>query len=205
VPRARRPRAPGAPLAAPPPAGVIEFEPLTEAHLEVVREWLGRDHVARWWRDPIEEELAGFRAAIAGRDPTDHYLIVLDGRPAGLIQTYRAVDYPDWDQVVAAGPDVAGVDLLIGEPELIGQGHGPRVLAEFARRIVFQAPGVHALIATVEEPNRRSWRAFEKAGFRHVRDVVEEGLPNRLMRLDRPPRSRPRPRVGGSSGRASAG
>jgi hypothetical protein len=27
-------------------------------------------------------------------------------------------------------------------------------------------------------------RAFENAGFRHVRDV-EEGLPYRLMRLDR--------------------
>jgi RimJ/RimL family protein N-acetyltransferase len=39
--------------------------------------------------------------------------------------------------------------------------------------------------ATVEEPNRRSWRAFEKAGFRHIRDVEEDGLPHRQMRLDR--------------------
>ena len=42
-----------------------------------------------------------------------------------------------------------------------------------------------AVVATVEEANRRSWRAFEKAGFRHVRDVEEDGLPHRLMRLDR--------------------
>ena len=41
------------------------------------------------------------------------------------------------------------------------------------------------MVATVEEPNRRSWRAFEKAGFRHVCDVEEDGLPHRLMRLDR--------------------
>jgi RimJ/RimL family protein N-acetyltransferase len=37
----------------------------------------------------------------------------------------------------------------------------------------------------LEEPNRRSWRAFEKASFRHVRDVEEDGLPHRLMRLER--------------------
>ena len=27
--------------------------------------------------------------------------------------------------------------------------------------------------------------AFEKASFRHVRDVEEDGLPHRLMRLER--------------------
>ena len=51
--------------------------------------------------------------------------------------------------------------------------------------IVFALPQTQALVATAEEPNRRSWRAFERAGFRHVRDVGEEGLPHRLMRLDR--------------------
>ena len=51
---------------------------------------------------------------------------------------------------------------------------------------MFADPETHAVVATVEEPNRRSWRAFEKAGFRHVRDVEEDGLPHRLMRLDRP-------------------
>ena len=51
---------------------------------------------------------------------------------------------------------------------------------------MFADPEIAAVVATVEEPNRRSWRAFEKAGFRQVRDVEEDGLPHRLMRLDRP-------------------
>src|SRR5439155_334317 len=96
-----------------------------------------------------------------------------------------ASDYPDWDAVVQVGPGVAGVDLLLGDEDLIGRGLGPRVLGEFARRVVFEDPDVYALVATVEEGNRRSWRAFEKAGFRHVRDVQEDGLPHRLLRLDR--------------------
>jgi aminoglycoside 6'-N-acetyltransferase len=102
-----------------------------------------------------------------------------------MVQTYLVSDYQDWKEVVQVGPGVAGVDILIGEEELIGQGLGPRVLAQFVRDVVFADPATHAAVATVEEPNRRSWRAFEKAGFRHVRDVEEEGLPNRLMRLDR--------------------
>jgi RimJ/RimL family protein N-acetyltransferase len=160
---------------------VIEFLPLTGDDLPLVEEWLRRDHVALWWRDDIGESLAEYRAALEGREPTDHYLIMFDGRAVGMIQTYLVSDYPDWEQVVRVGPGVAGVDLLIGEEELIGRGLGPRILSQFARDHV-AAPSV---VATVEEENRRSWRAFEKAGFRHERDVEEDGLPHRLMRLDR--------------------
>jgi RimJ/RimL family protein N-acetyltransferase len=67
----------------------------------------------------------------------------------------------------------------------VGRELGPEILWEFARTIVFARPETTALVATVEEANRRSWRAFEKAGFRHVRDVEEDGLPHRLMRLER--------------------
>jgi Acetyltransferase (GNAT) domain len=103
---------------------VIEFTPLTEDHLPLVEEWLGRQHVARWWRDPIPEALAEHRAGIHGREPTDYYLIVVDERPAGMLQTYLASDCPEWEEVVQVGRGVAGVDILIGEKELIGRG-GP--------------------------------------------------------------------------------
>jgi aminoglycoside 6'-N-acetyltransferase len=160
---------------------VIEFRPLTLEHLRQVEEWLRSEHVARWWREPVEKELAGYRDAIEGREPTDHYLIVLDGRPIGMIQTYVVSAYPEWDAVVQVGEGVAGVDLLIGDQELTGHGLGPQILGCFVRDVV-TAP---AVVATVEEANHRSRRAIEKAGFRHVRDVVEDGLPHRLMRLDR--------------------
>ena len=159
---------------------MIEFRPLAEDDLPLVEEWLRRDHVARWWRDDIAESLAEYRAALEGREPTDHFMIVVDGCAIGMIQTYLVSDYPEWEEVVQVGEGVAGVDILIGEEDLIGRGLGPQILAEFARDVI-TAP---AVVATVEEPNRRSWRAFEKAGFRHVRDVEEDGDPHRLMRLD---------------------
>ena len=163
---------------------MIEFEPLREDDLPLVRDWLGREHVRRWWRDPIEEAIDKRRQGIEeGR--TDQYLILVDGRPAGLIQTYLVADSPDWEAIVGAEPGLAGVDLLIGKEELVGRGVGPQVLEAFARDVVFARPETNACVATVEEPNRRSWRAFEKAGFRHVRDVEEDGLPHRLLRLDR--------------------
>ncbi|HEY7603311.1 MAG TPA: GNAT family N-acetyltransferase [Gaiellaceae bacterium] len=164
----------------------IAFPPLREEDVGLVERWLNEEHVARWWREPVEEAIEKRYAGIEGRRPTRQFLIVVDRRPAGMIQTYRVSDHPEWQQLVQVGGDVAGVDLLLGEPDLVGRGLGPQVLTEFVRAVVFADPAVNAVVATVEEPNRRSWRAFEKAGFRHVRDVEEDGLPHRLMRLDRP-------------------
>jgi aminoglycoside 6'-N-acetyltransferase len=165
---------------------VIGFRALQPDDLPLVREWLGREHVRRWWRDPVERDIAEITEALEGREPTEYYAILRDDRPIGLIQSYRVADYPDWEEVVRVGPGAVGLDLLIGEVDAVGRGLGPLVLADFARTIAFADPGATAVVATVEEENRRSWRAFEKAGFRHLRDVEEDGLPHRLMRLDRP-------------------
>jgi aminoglycoside 6'-N-acetyltransferase len=135
---------------------VIEFRALAETDLPLLRSWLEREHVRLWWREPIEYELA---QELQGR-----YVIVVDGREVGLIQTYDGE-----------------VDLLIGEEDCVGRGLGPQILSRFVAEIV----ETDCAFALVEEGNRRSWRAFEKAGFRHVGDVEENGLPHRLMRLDR--------------------
>lgn len=163
---------------------MIAFEPLRTDDLPLLREWLGREHVRRWWRDG-GQSLEHAQDALAGRDRTRYFVIVLDGRPVGMIETYLLGDEPEWAALIGEGPDGAGVDLFIGEEDAVGRGLGPRVLAQFACEIVFANPETNACVATVEEPNRRSWRAFEKAGFRHVRDVEEDGLPHRLMRLER--------------------
>jgi aminoglycoside 6'-N-acetyltransferase len=157
---------------------VIEFSPLRIEDVPLFAAWLEREHVRAWWREPLEHTVA------IEDDRTDQYLIVVDGRPVGMIQTYLVADDPAWEAVVGAEDGLAGVDLLIGEEDCVGRGLGPAALAAFVERVVFARAGTTACVATVEEPNRRSWRAFEKAGFRHVRDVEEDGRPHRLMRVD---------------------
>jgi aminoglycoside 6'-N-acetyltransferase len=164
---------------------VIEFQPLRKDDLPLLRDWLERPHVREWWRDSLDESIAEYEQAMAGLDPSDHYLIVSEGRPIGMIETYLVSDHPDWEAIVQVGEGVAGVDLLIGEEELTGHGLGPRILDAFVNRVVFANPAIQSAVAAVDEGNRRSWRAFEKAGFRHVRDLEEKGRPHRLMRLDR--------------------
>jgi len=87
-------------------------------------------------------------------------VIVVDGRDVGLFERTEAA-----------------VDLLIGDEARIGHGLGPEILRAF----LAGRPGRY--LALVDEENPRSWRAFEKAGFRHAGDVEEEGRPHRVMRI----------------------
>lgn len=132
---------------------MIEFVPMTAGDLVLFHEWLQRPHVRRWWRDreTYEEVVEHYLPSIEGHEPTDHYLIVLDDRPIGVIQTYLVSDYPEWGSIVEMGDDVAGVDLAIGEENLVGRGLGPLVLSQFARDIVL--PGRAPSLAS--QPSRR--------------------------------------------------
>jgi aminoglycoside 6'-N-acetyltransferase len=168
----------------------IDFRPLVADDLPLLFQWLQHEHVRRWWtdRETYDEIVEHYLPSIEGRDPTDLYLIVSDDRRAGFIQSYRVSDYPEYQKLVAVEEGVAGVDLLIGEPELIGRGVGSEALERFVQEIVFSDPGIHACVADPDAENQASLRVFEKAGFRVVRGFADPEDQNRLhmlVRLDR--------------------
>src|SRR5690349_6447875 len=107
------------------------------------------------------------------------FVIEIDKRPAGSIQSYLVSDYPDR---IGDEPGVAGVDHFIAHAELTGRGLGTRILTEFVRDVVFANPAVTACVASLDVRNYPSRRAFEKAGFSPVREILDEGQVEQLMR-----------------------
>ena len=167
----------------------VEFRRLAAADLPLFHEWLQREHVRRWWtdRETYEEVVEHYLPSIEGRDPTDLYLILVDERPTGFIQTYKVADYPEYRDLVQVEGGVAGVDLFIAEPELVGRGLGTDVLRHFVDDVVFADETLHACVADPDVDNIASLRAFEKAGFSRVREFVdpEDGRPHALVRRER--------------------
>lgn len=153
-----------------------EFRPLTQADLPRVARWLAEPHVARW-RGERDKELAGIAAHIDGI-AVEPFIMELDGKPIGYIQSRDPYledgDNPFDDRPLHNRPldnrpfddqpfGTLGIDQFIGEPSLIGLGHGPRLIAQFAR-MMFEE-GAPRLIATPARANGRAIRAYEKAGF----------------------------------------
>ena len=168
----------------------ISFRPLTRDDLPLVHEWHQRPHVVRWWtvRKTFEEVEEHYVPTIEGTEPTDHYLAFHDGEPLGMIQTYLVSDYPDYAALIGEGEGTAGIDLFIGEEASTGRGLGTEMIRSFGEEIVFARPETSACVADPHTRNTASLRAFEKAGFRALREFVdpEDNELHTLVRLDRP-------------------
>lgn len=149
----------------------ISFRRLTREDFGLVSQWLRAPHVAPWWREDADQPAIEKRygPVVDARDPTEVFVIELDGQAIGMIQRYRLADDPDWERAlaVAAGPSsAAGIDYLIGLEQLVGQGLGAHLIRHFTSDTWGRYPEIAGLLVSVQAENRRSWRALEKAGFR---------------------------------------
>ena len=147
----------------------------------LARRWLLEPHVRRWWNDDPaetrypERTLDKWRARIRGEEPTRMYLIQLDERPIGVIQSYLVEDDPDYvDEIGELGERALSIDLFIGEPDLIGKGHGPALIRAFLEDEMARY-GVDYCVIGPATTNVAAIRAYEKAGFRYLRPYREPG------------------------------
>ena len=163
----------------------ISFRPLAPADLPRLAEWLRTPHWREWWGDP-DEELASIRAMLDGRDTTEPFVIEADGAPAGYIQRWfvRDARVEPWLTVapwVALLPDEAqGVDLSLADGERLGRGLGSRALGAFVARM--RAEGASEIVIDPDPANRRAVRAYEKAGFRPIPELLGRTGDTLLMR-----------------------
>jgi RimJ/RimL family protein N-acetyltransferase len=166
----------------------ITFRPLAEDDLPLVVRWLNTPHVREWWQhDPrtIEEARAKYMPRIEGAEPTAAYVILVGGRPIGYIQAYRIADWPEYAGAVDVEEGAAGGDLFIGDEGFVHRGLGAPILRAFLRDVVFRMPGVMCCVIGPSAGNAIAIRAYEKAGFRHLKTVAVPGEdePEYLMRI----------------------
>lgn len=168
----------------------VSFRPFTRGDIALMRRWLETPHVSEWWGQPLDEPSieSEYGRCIDGNHPTLVFVIELDGRPVGFLQTYLLSDNPDYESATGV-ENAAGVDLLIGDPLLVGRGVGSRALAEFVHRVGWDTyPDIARYMAGPSVANTRSRRAFEKAGFALTAFVSVPGEkdPEAVMVIERP-------------------
>lgn len=137
---------------------LYDFRPATLADLDLLRGWQATPEVSRWW---------GTEDVFDAGDLVDTqfrpFILSLDGRSFAYLQDYAVHAWPNHH--FAHLPDKArGIDLFIGEPDLIGKGHGPAFIRQHVRRLFAEGAPV---VATDPHPdNHRAIAGYIKAGFR---------------------------------------
>jgi aminoglycoside 6'-N-acetyltransferase len=155
----------------------------------LLHSWLNEPHVRQWYYDYEGREPAlEFVQAeyFDDDDPTRAFIFATDGRDAGYIQTYRIGDWDEYARAIGVTETAAGVDMFIGEPDLIHRGLGPTVIEAILEE-VFADPSIESCIIGPEVNNAAAIRCYEKAGFTYLRtaDVPGEPQPQYVMRRAR--------------------
>ena len=151
------------------------FRPMTRADLALVRRWLALPHVVEWWGDSDEQY-----ALVSGdldEPAMDQYIVSTAARPFGYLQCY---DLTAWNSGFGAQPrGTRGMDLFVGEADMIERGHGSALIRAFADdRLQDGAPRI---VTDPDPANHRAIRAYEKAGFERDRMVDTPDGPALLM------------------------
>jgi aminoglycoside 6'-N-acetyltransferase len=148
----------------------LAFRRLERGDFALLSDWFARPHVEPWWREAYDlasiEERYG--PSVDGLDPTELFIVWKNGQPVGFAQRYLFDDNPEWGRAMALAGSfaaAAGIDYVVGEEALTGQGFGPQMIRQFVDQTWLRYPGISQVVAAVQQANRRSWRALEKAGF----------------------------------------
>ena len=156
------------------------FRAVTEADLPSIEGWLAEPHMAEWWSDPAAE-IADIREHMDSVS-VEPLIIEMDGAPIGYIQSYDPHledNHPYSDQPFGT----LGIDLSIGQPELVGIGHGSAIARQFTDLLF--AEGAPRVIIDPDPANKRAVRAYEKAGFHPLGERISEYGHVLLMARDR--------------------
>jgi aminoglycoside 6'-N-acetyltransferase len=105
----------------------------------------------------------------------DPYVLLIYGRPVGYLQGYDASPGAE-GTVPAQPPGTRGLDLFIGEPWGLAQGHGSVFVRRFTEQLL-AAPEVKRVIADPAASTAQPVRCFEQAGYRRDAAVQPPGHP----------------------------
>jgi aminoglycoside 6'-N-acetyltransferase len=149
------------------------FRPMQIDDLALIARWLAVAHVRKWWGEPGEQY-----ALVSGdlrEAAMDQYIVEANRRAFAYLQCY---DVTAWNSGFGAQPEgTRGIDLFIGEPDMIG--HGSALISRFVRERLRQ--GVRRIVTDPDPANARAIRAYEKAGFTRDRMVETPDGPALLM------------------------
>jgi aminoglycoside 6'-N-acetyltransferase len=152
----------------------IGFRFLADEDLPRVWGWLSNPAVRAWYHDgerSLEDVVAGYGPKLHGRGDVLACIITYGGRPIGYIQRYLTAEHADYWGHQGFPTGTAGIDLFIGEDAFRHRGLGVEIIRAFLRERVFADPAIARCIIDPDPANRAAIRAYEKAGFRHLRTI----------------------------------
>ena len=163
--------------------GDLVLRRMRAGDLPLMARWRSEPHVRRWWEmdgDPVpytvEDAREDYGPDLEPGAQTTAAIIVMANRPVGYVQWYRWSDYPEAAEMgVPEDRDAFGLDIFIGEADVVGTGVGSATV-DLACRTLFAERNASCVALLTALDNEPAQRAYEKAGMRKVRHALDTDI-----------------------------
>lgn len=159
----------------------VKLRPATLADLPLLRRWDEEPHVIE--SDPNDDW--EWETELAKQfDWREQLIAEVDGRPIGYVEIIDPAleEFHYWGDVPTG---LRAIDIWIGEPDALGQGHGTHMMQEAIARC-FAVQEVTSIIIDPLASNSRAIRFYERVGFKAVERRWFGPDDCLVMRLERP-------------------
>lgn len=156
---------------------VYAFRPMAAHDLAMARAWQAAPHVRQWWDD---EQLT---LASEDEPAMKQCIVAIDGQPFAYLQCYLQSAYPQ-NGLGTHPPGTRGIDQFIGEPDMVGRGHGSAFVRAFVDGLL--TAGVPRVITDPSLANARAIAAYMKPDFRRDQEVDTPDGRALIMIRDKP-------------------
>ena len=156
--------------------GAYVFRQCCKEDLAMLDIWLRAPEVVRWWGNP--EEQARLLEEDLDEPGMAMRIVSFHGRPFAYAQHYEVHTWPQ-PHFESLPRGSRASDAFIGEPDMVGKGHGSSFLRLLAEQLIDEGAPLVAIDPHIH--NFRARGAYEKAGFRNQGEVMTGEGPAMLM------------------------
>ncbi len=147
---------------------MLELRPLEDQDIPLVKNWLNKEHVKRWYEIPhLNITINDWMSEINQREDNFKWITYLiatwQKQPIGFCLFYWCSD-SDEDFGSLSLENAYGIDYLIGEEDFLNKGLGKNMIALLVEKI-FALPDAKIITADIDKENKASEKVLLACGF----------------------------------------
>ena len=165
----------------------VDFRIPLVIDIKLIRSWLARSHVHRWWRDDgTDEFFKMLELGIGLPEYIDMFIVDMNRCPIGYIEVRQPSRdiFGIWKNVAGLEDDMVAIKFLIGDKSLTNRRIGRLIIRTFIVKI-FNDHNISRVIAAPHPDNWAGIIMLKRLGFRDRGRINGTGINAVLLTLSR--------------------
>jgi RimJ/RimL family protein N-acetyltransferase len=141
----------------------LEIIQLTNSDIDIVKKWLYKEHVRKWFKEPEE-----WLKEISGREQNysfiKHFIVFCQNEPIGFCQYYACSEADEEEYRSYPKEGTYSIDYCIGEESYLGKGYGQEIVERLVD-LIWKIKESKLIVVQPERENTMSCNVLLKNGF----------------------------------------